>query len=267
MPVVLRIALLSDIHYAEKEPKINRFYRESPSKLAAAAMEFAKHAPDFLVELGDLIDSVGSVKADKEHLARIHEELAVLANERHYVLGNHCVETLAKEEFLAAVGREKSYYSFDRSGWHFVVLDGCFRGDGVPYGRKNAKWTDTKLPGEEIEWLRADLEATDRPCILFLHQRLDLANDNAYAVKNADAVRTLLERSGKVRLVLQGHYHKGDYKEIAGIPYCTLTSLVEGTGASNNAFSLLEIDANGAMRLHGFFRQPGHRWKAGKQIN
>ena len=38
---------------------------------------------------------------------------------------------------------------FDRGGFHFVVLDACFRSDGVPYGRKNFKWTDTKIPPAE----------------------------------------------------------------------------------------------------------------------
>ena len=252
---VLRIALLTDVHYADKVPQGTRYYRESLEKLAAATVELAKTPIDFAVELGDFIDSAGDVENEKKALRTVDAAFSKIHKHRHYVLGNHCVETLTKKEFLGEVGQEKSYYSFDSNGWHFVVLDACFRQDEVPYGRKNADWTDTYLPKEELEWLRGDLAATSQPSILFLHQRLDIENQHAYSVKNADQVRAVLEKSGKVRLVLQGHDHKGDYKELGGIPYCTLSAVIEETGRTNNAFSLLEITKNADIRLHGFFRQ------------
>jgi len=252
---ILRIALFTDIHHADKAAAGSRYYRESLDKLAVAKAECAKKPVDFAMELGDFIDSAADVETEKKHLRTVHTAFTKICKNRHYVLGNHCVDTLTKEEFLGEVGQEKSFYSFNVNGWHFVVLDACFRRDGAPYGRKNADWTDTKIPEEELEWLRADLVATSLPSLVFLHQRLDLENQHAYSVKNADQVRAALEASGKVRLVLQGHDHKGDYKEIGGITYCTLSALIEGSGEKNNAFSVLEILENADMRLHGFFKQ------------
>lgn len=136
------------------------------------------------------------------------------------MLGNHCVGTLKKDEFLGGVEQEKSHYSFDRGGFHFVVLDSCFRGDGEPYGRKNFKWTDANIPAAELEWLKADLKATDKPVIVFAHQRLDVSNN--HGVKNNADVRKILEASSSVLAVFQGHSHKNDLKEIGGIHYCTL---------------------------------------------
>ena len=115
-----------------------------------------------MVELGDLIDSADSLETEKEHLRRIHREFSALPGDKHYVLGNHCVHTLTKEEFLEGVGQEKSYYSFDSEGFHFVVLDSCFRSDGIPYGRKNFKWTDPNIPAEELDWLKEDLHQSTR---------------------------------------------------------------------------------------------------------
>ncbi|MDR2706917.1 MAG: metallophosphoesterase [Planctomycetaceae bacterium] len=253
--MVLRIGLLTDIHYADKEHAGSRYYRESPDKIAAAANELGKQKLDFLVELGDLIDTVKKPETDKKHLRTINTELQKISDKRYYVLGNHCVETLTKDEFLDEIGQEKSFFSFDQNGYHFVVLDACFRQDGIPYGRNNAHWTDTKIPDTELEWLKADLAVTKLPVIVFLHQRLDVENQKPIAVKNADQVRTLLEKSGKVRLVLQGHEHSGDYKEIAGISYCTLSAVIEGSGLKNNSFSFLEIIENGDWRLHGFLKQ------------
>ena len=52
---------------------------------------------------------------------------------------------------------------------------------------------------------------------MFAHQRLDVTND--YCIKNATDVRKVLEASGKVLAVFQGHNHKNDYNEIGGIHY------------------------------------------------
>jgi alkaline phosphatase len=256
---VLRIGLLTDIHYADKEHAGNRYYRESSDKIAVAADELRKQKLDFLVELGDLIDSVKEPETDKKHLKIINTELQKISDKRYYVLGNHCVETLTKDEFLREIGQEKSFFSFDRNGYHFIVLDACFRQDGTSYGRNNAHWTDTKIPDAELEWLKSDLKVTKLPVVVFLHQRLDVENQKPIAVKNADQVRGLLEESGNVRLVLQGHEHSGDYKEIGGISYCTLSAVIEGSGLKNNSFSFLEIVENGDWRLHGFLKQKSRR--------
>ncbi|MDR0610390.1 MAG: metallophosphoesterase [Planctomycetaceae bacterium] len=256
---VLRIGLLTDIHYADKEHAGSRYYRESVSKIATANDELRKQKLDFLVELGDLIDTVKEPETDKKHLKTINSELQKISDKRYYILGNHCVETLTKDEFLSEIGQEKSFFSFDRNGYHFIVLDACFRQDGTSYGRNNAHWTDTKIPDLELEWLQADLSITKFPVIVFLHQRLDVENQKSIAVKNADQVRKLLEESGQVRLVLQGHEHGGGYKEIAGIPYCTLSAVIEGSGLKNNSFSFLEIIEDGDWLLHGFFKQKSRK--------
>ena len=64
------------------------------------------------------------IDVEKGYLARINREFAALCKDRFYVLGNHCVDTLTKEEFLGGVEQEKSYTSFDRGGWPEIVLAG-----------------------------------------------------------------------------------------------------------------------------------------------
>ena len=254
----LAVGLVTDMHYADKPAAGSRHYRDSLTKLEAAADTISQAKPGFVVELGDFVDAADSVQEELGFLKRIDREFAALSDNRHYVLGNHCVHTLKKEEFLGAIEREKSYYSFDSAGRHFIVLDACFRSDGQPYGRQNFKWTDPNLPPAEVEWLRADLKANSLPTIVFVHQRLDVSNH--YGIKNAKAVREVLEGAGNVQAVFQGHSHKNDYKQIGGIHYCTLAAMVEGSGASNNAFSLLHLEDNGAIRVEGFVKQADYQW-------
>ncbi len=254
----LRFAMVTDLHYANKPPAGSRHYRETPAKLTEAAEQFRQRRPDFLVELGDLIDAADSVELEMEYLERIDQDFSAIAEHRHYVLGNHCVDTLTKEEFLGKVGQARSFDSFDLKGYHFVKLDSCFRHDGTPYQRKNFEWTDPNIPAQERDWLRADLAETARPTIVFAHQRLDVGSP--YGVKNAQQVRQILEESKKVLAVFQGHSHKNDYQEIGGIHYCTLVALVEGSGIENNGYAIAELDEAGTILIHGFRRQATYNW-------
>ncbi|WP_197441787.1 metallophosphoesterase family protein [Thalassoglobus polymorphus] len=256
---LLRVGLVTDMHYADKSPRGSRHYRESLDKLSEAGAEFQKQPLDFLVELGDIIDAADSVETELSYLKTINKEFSQIAKDRHYVLGNHCVDTLTKEEFLGSVEQEKSYYSFDKGGYHFIVLDSCFRSDGTPYQRKNFKWTDPNVPKEELEWLAADLKQTRNRVIVFAHQRLDVSDN--HGVKNAPEVRQLLEESGKVDLVFQGHSHKNDHKEIGGIHYCTLVAMVEGSGEENSGYSVLELSRESPIQIHGFRKQADYALK------
>lgn len=255
----LRVGLVTDLHYADKAPAGTRHYRETLAKLDEAARQFERDQPSFLVELGDFIDAADSVAVETAYLKTINRSFSAISKDRHYVLGNHCVDTLTKAEFLGGVEQEKSYYSFDRGGFHFVVLDSCFRSDGQPYGRKNFNWTDANIPAAEIEWLEGDIKASDMPVIVFAHQRLDVSND--HGVKNNMAVRKVLEASGRVLAVFQGHSHQNDLKEIGGIHYCTLVAMVEGSGAENSGYSLMEVEPNGTIHLTGFRKQKSHKWE------
>ena len=254
----LQIGLVTDLHYADKPPDGTRHYRETPAKLAEAAAELSKHKPAFLVELGDFIDAADSVKTELGYLKKINRDFSAICKNRHHVLGNHCVYTLTKKEFLETVGQKKSYYSFDSGNFHFIVLDSCFRTDGQPYGRKNFEWTDPNIPKAELDWLRADLKSTSKKTVVFAHQRLDVSS--VYGVKNAPAVRKILEDSKQVLAVFQGHSHENDHKEIGGIHYCTLVAMIEGSGVSHNGYSVLKLSDDGSIRLDGFRNQGDYQW-------
>ena len=255
----VRVGLITDLHYADKPPAGSRHYRETLAKLTGATGQFERDKPDMIVELGDFIDAADSVEVERKYLKTINRRFAALCKDRHYVLGNHCVDTLYKKEFLGEVERERSYYSFDRGGIHFIVLDSCFRSDGVSYGRKNFRWTDANVPMAELEWLKHDLQENDKPVIVFAHQRLDVATD--HGVKNNADVRQVLESSGDVIAVFQGHSHQNDLKQIGGIHYCTLVAMVEGSGAESNGYSVMDVADNGTIRLTGFRKQKSHLWE------
>ena len=257
---VVRGAMITDLHFADKPAAGSRHYRQTLDKLAEASQAITASKPQFVVELGDFIDAADDIETEKNYLRQVNAAFARIPGEKHYVLGNHCVYSLTKAEFLDVVEKPKSYYSFDVGEVHFVVLDACFRSDGEPYGRQNFVWTDPNIPAAEVAWLKADLAANPRKTVVFAHQRLDVGSP--YGVKNAAEIRSLLEASGNVVAVFQGHSHKNAYQEINGVHYCTLVAMVEGAGLENNGYSTLEVTADGHIRVQGFRKQQHHRWPA-----
>ena len=261
---LLSVGLITDLHYADKPEHGTRFYREALGKLDEAVGHFNRVRPAFVVELGDLIDQAESAEQELAWLGTIEQHYAKLEMPRHYLLGNHCVGTLTKADFLAHTGFGKeTYYTTTHSGVKFIGLDACFRGDGKPYGAGNFDWKDSNIPASEIAWLKAELAKAAGPVIVLAHQRLD--NNANHSVKNAAAVREVLESSGKVLAVFQGHSHKNDYQQINSIHYTTLVAMVEGSGLENSGYTTLDVFSDGSLKLHGYRRQSTREW--GRRTN
>lgn len=255
----VRFGMMTDMHHADKNMRINRYFRKTLEKLEAAAAELKKAKPAFVIELGDFIDKAPEVEVELGYLKQVKQAFSKLPGDKHYVLGNHCVDTLTKDEFLGVVGQEKSYYSFDQGNIHFVVLDACFLKDGTPYGRNNSRWNDANIPQHELDWLAQDLKQSNKPTIVFIHQRLD--SEDGYAVNNAPAARRVLEQSGNVLAVFQGHYHRNDHTLINGIHYCVCRAMVEGD-AEHNGYSVVDVFADGTIKLDGLVDQKDYHWPA-----
>jgi len=249
----LRIGLVTDAHCADKAPAGGRDYRAAATRIAEAAEGFREARADLAAELGDWVDGAGDREAELAAIDRVEAAFARFPGERLRVLGNHCVAALRKEEFLGRCRQEKACFSIDREGWRIIVLDACFDRDGVPYGGRSVAWEDTDIPAAGRAWLEEDLARCAGPAVVLVHQRLDAID--GYGIRSAPAVRRILERSGKVRAVLQGHYHAGDHRRIGGIHYVTLKATVEGSGGAS---AVLECFPDGSLRLAGRGRQPSY---------
>lgn len=262
--------IMTDAHYAEKEVWNNRYYRDSLEKVTACIETFNAVKPDFVIDLGDLIDAA---ERDIEigFLETINRALRKFEGDVHYVLGNHDLATFSKDEFLSMTGARGAYYSFDHVSrcinggpFHFVVLDANYNRDGTPYCAGNFHWTETYINREQQAWLEEDLaRAGEKSSFVFVHQNLH-DETNPHGVKNAPEVRRILEHAGRVRCVFQGHDHSGGSAVINGIHYITLKGMVEGPGIENNKYALATarvsrcINGMNGFDLEGFGTQGGH---------
>jgi predicted phosphodiesterase len=258
----LRFGIVTDPHYADVAPRGTRFYGESAHKMRECVEVMNHERVDFLIELGDLKDQdEPGVEANTlGYLDTIEAELQRFDGPVYHVLGNHDMDSISKSQFLAGIDNAgidpaASYYSFDRNGLHFVVLDANFRADGEAYDHGDFDYRDTNVLPAQLDWLARDLSSTDAPSILFVHQRLDGEGD--LFVNNADEVRLLLRRRGNVVAVFHGHDHAGAYNLIDDIHYYTLRAVVEGPGPENSSFAIVDVDTAG-LAINGYRRAVSH---------
>ena len=254
----LSFGIVTDVHYADADPNGSRHYRESLSKMQECVTLMNDMKVDFLIELGDLKDQgrPATEEVTLEYLSTIEKEYAQFSGPRYHVLGNHDVDSISKEQFLArientGIAKGSTYYSFDSKGFHLVVFDANYNADESDYDHGKYDWTDTNIPLKQLDWLRKDLASSSKPVIAFIHQQLDVSGPTGVK-KNAAEVRQVLQDSKRTLAVFQGHHHPGHYSSIEGIHYYTLKGMVEGAGETNNSYAIVEVHADNNIVVTGY---------------
>ncbi len=264
-PNTARFGIVTDSHYANRNYS-NRFCSESLDKMTECVELMNKQEVDFLVELGDFKDQ-DDPPVEENTISYLQAVEAIFRQFRgspvggqgsiYHVLGNHDMDSISKSQFLTNVENtgitpNVSYYSFDLNGLHIVILDANYSSDGTDYDHGNFSWTDANIPAAELEWLEQDLASAGGPVIVLIHQLLH--GTGSHSVNNAADVRQILEASGKVLAVFQGHNHAGAYLEVGGIHYYTLKAMVEGSGAQNSAYAIVEVHSDGSITVSAYRR-------------
>lgn len=252
----LTFGLMADIQYWDGNSSGTRYYRQSLQKLTEAVQTFNQLQPDFVVQLGDLIDR--DLQSFKPVLAQIN----LLGMPCYHVLGNHdlSVETRENRKIAALLGMEENWYSFSRKSWRFIILDGTdistysprrrnrnqaekilatLRAEGLPQA---LEWNG--MPGaEQMEWFSDELKAAaekGEQVIVFSH--FSVYPDDAHNFWNAAEIRELLLQHNHIKAWFSGHNHKGSYGNFNQIHFVGMRAMVETEGL--NAFSLVEIYHN-----------------------
>jgi 3',5'-cyclic AMP phosphodiesterase CpdA len=285
---LVKVGIITDMHHTSKADTPTRKYSAAQAKMETFIKAMKQEKPDFVVEMGDFVDTLAKGTDPAKNLSEI-EALFCSYGAQYHVLGNHEFDNLTREFVLKSlnntgIDQGQTYFSWDKGGVHFVVLDADYT-PAEPHRAYDMNtpedtfwtWKDTFVPAEELEWLKKDLSATKLPTVVFTHQTLDRVDDQDHTIKNASAVRRILEDSGKVLAVFSGHDHAGGYANIRGIHYIIMngnvgvndsrpwevTSSKEGFDTKlDNQYGLLEIYAEGAknfrIKLAGSGRQASY---------
>ena len=248
----LRVGVFADLHAHDTESpgegKVMSNYSERLESFVVAANAWPA---DLVIELGDFVNGkfvLGAELGDAARIPGILEKAesiyATFDGPRYYVLGNHDVYDLSKEEFIERVDATSTYHSFDVGAYHIVILDAQYSKKENDLG--HAGWVvQGNIPQAQLDWLSEDLAATDLPTIVCVHQPLDVDFDllsGGPAIANAEAVKAILSSSGAVVAVFQGHEHENAYSLIDGIHYITFEALVDHTESVPPSWALVTLD-------------------------
>ena len=223
----LRFGLISDIHLGPPATFGGRLRKLShqAETLVQSFVRAAEEARlDLIINLGDVVED-SSPSEDRERYQRLMDLLAKVGCPVLHVAGNHdCVNL---EPQLAKLWSTPSlYYSYQLDGCSFFVLHS-----------QETKDTAVHLPESQLAWLRGELGRCEYPAIVLIHHPVSDMNldgnrwfeqaPHICRVAERRALRKVLEDSGKVVAVINGHAHWNHLDLIAGIPYITLQSLIE----------------------------------------
>lgn len=236
---VLRVAHLTDTHLKPDPVAEEGFARalQSANKLSPR--------PDFILNGGDaILDALDKSKEEVKQQWALFKSIVKANNTLPIanVIGNHDVwgwfykkedvtqdRLYGKTWVVEELKMPKRYYSFERGGWKFFVLDSIQLN---PMGGYIAY-----IDGEQMQWLKAELAATPATthiCIashipifsacsaLFYgkhEQNGDLITHKNIMHTDFFKLKNLFKNYSNIKVCLSGHVHLQDEVKYLGITY------------------------------------------------
>ncbi|CAN5364157.1 hypothetical protein BH09SUM1_BH09SUM1_26790 [soil metagenome] len=195
--------------------------------------------PDFALMGGDAaFDGCYTAKEEYIDQVKIYKEVSDTLKMPYYnSIGNHDPlgwsprrkvalddPDIGIQYIMNQLGMERSYYSFNHKGWHFVVLDSIY-----PITTENGPSQEPRIGEEQLKWLAKDLGHHEgMPTVAMTHIAAfcnmgqingdvkSLAMTGMVVADNKE-LRLILERH-KVKALLQGHSHMTEdfiYRDVA----------------------------------------------------
>lgn len=203
----LQFGLIADVHQDVMHDGVDR--------LQAFVNESFNRKMEFILQMGDFCRPY-------DYNRPFMDVWEKFDGQKYHVLGNHDTDGgFTRKQAMEFWDMKSRYYSFDLSGYHFVVLDGNDANPDPPtvgYNRYIEK--------DQQEWLRKDLESTNFHTFIFSHQSLE----NEEGVGNRQDVRRILEEANKaagfnkVVACLSGHHHTDYHIQMNDIYYIQINS-------------------------------------------
>ena len=225
----MKIGIFTDSHYSSREITCGaRFNSQSLRKIKEAYAYFERGGCDAVICLGDLIDTEDTVEKEKENLSLIADIMKASPLPTFCLMGNHDAFVLTPKEFYSILGAEEpKSMAFD--GVNLLFLDSCYFKSGRHYAPGDSDWADTFYPFAEE--LKKELASLSSPTYVFMHQNIDPEISKDHRIANGEEIFNIIEQSGVVKRVFQGHYHPGLESVHGGIRYSTLPAMCENESA------------------------------------
>ncbi|GAA3972516.1 hypothetical protein GCM10022246_26030 [Pedobacter ginsengiterrae] len=212
---ILTLAHITDVHIRGNE--------NIPDRASKCLSKVLKHQPDFILNGGDSIHDASYDNVTREQVIAQWETwdkfIAATNLNVYSCIGNHDPWWKAPDKtddmygIRYVVKRLKipnRYYSFEKAGWHFIVLDG--NNDGI------------KLDPEQMAWLKKDLDNLKygTPILIMSHYPILTVTGTWEGGQHSDHKELksiFFKHRDKVKVCLSGHQHLLDRAWYNGVEY------------------------------------------------
>ena len=226
-PKPLKVCVFSDLHFT---PGV--YTNDTPEFLERILARAEAEKCDMVIHAGDMVQNVAEKPV--QDLVRRYNDFRLPC---YHVIGNHEQDGTSHEAVLDAYRLERGYYSFDRGGFRFIILDPNYfcnePGKYIHHSRGNYFHrsiisTINWIPPEQLEWLKATVDSSPHPCVVLAHQSFERGPHGAMVMNSAEVRAVFTEANarhpGRVRLVINGHLHVDNLRILDNIAYWDVAS-------------------------------------------
>jgi 3',5'-cyclic AMP phosphodiesterase CpdA len=229
---LLRLAHLTDTHLQPERAGDEGFAK------CLGHLQTLDDRPEFILFGGDNVMNVDAAQNTGERAELLIDTWNTVLNKHcklpyQSCIGNHDILGLKQDAGKAWAVKQYNlpgkYFSFDRAGWHFIVLDSTEPQEGGGY--------KARLDEEQFTWLAKDLAETpeDTPILVLSHIPIltvtsffDGNNEKtgnwvipgSWMHIDARRIKDLFAKHPNLKLCLSGHEHLVDSVTYNNVTYC-----------------------------------------------
>ena len=231
----MKIGLFADPHYCTRETAGGRYYKKSLDKIRQVLELFEKEGCELVICLGDVIDVDKTRELERDNLVAVSRVLDEARSDLIVVMGNHDGFCFTPEDFYSTIGKKYMPRTIKAGDKSLIFLDANYFKSGIQYSPGDSDWTDCYVPC--LDELKKELDSAQGDCYLFMHQNADPDICESHLIYNHRELRELVRDSGKVRAVIQGHFHAGNRSVHDGADYITIPAM----GGNEASHLIIEI--------------------------
>ena len=258
----IKIGIITDTHVHPKrinrQDKRDEAERYLPEKHIKPITNFVKQMekfqPEFIVHLGDVIEGTNDEDfVGKKGIRLVKEELEKANLPIYWVIGNHDLRSVSREQFKQVLAIEKLNQTFDVGDYRFVIIDANYDEKNQPRSPGANTFIPGNIPPEIMEWFELQLQ-TDKKVFVFIHQGVfthPVKGDEHRTKKsilNAAEFQDLLSKY-HVSAVFNGHIEARQFEIVNDTAIYSLTGTKKSKKYPDSYYELTITDGDPDLKM------------------
>ncbi len=258
----IKIGIITDTHVhpnrisrqIRKEDAPRYLNEKNVKPIRNFVKQMKKFQPEFIVHLGDVIEGTNDEDyVGSKGVKLVEEELSSAGVPIHWVIGNHDLRSLTRQQFKDTLQLEKLNDVFDIGDYRFIILDANYDEKNQPRSPGANTFIPGNIPPEIMQWFELQLQ-TDKQVFVFIHQGIfthPVKGDEhrtKTSILNAQAFQNLLIKY-HVKGVFNGHMESRYFEQVGDAAIFSLTGTKKSKKYPDSYYELTIIDGIPTVKM------------------